>query len=170
MLKKITKPMMSELDHVCSKSKDGKLHAVEVVKFARSPKTALHKRFDWDNESAAHKYRLQQARQIIEAYVTVNHVGSSRAYISVSSDRYGTGGYQSTSKALSSEETRAELLLQLITDVKAVLNRFSFMKRLYPRLFEQIEASLVIEPRRTTVSPALASYDQARSAKAAAAP
>ena len=42
-----------------------------VLEKAKDKKSELHKCFDWDDKSAANKYRLQQARQIIQFIVTV---------------------------------------------------------------------------------------------------
>lgn len=40
-----------------------------IVEVARDPSTELHKNFDWDNDSAAEKWRLHQARQFIQLLV-----------------------------------------------------------------------------------------------------
>lgn len=37
----------------------------DVVEFARDPKTELHKCFDWDDETAAEKWRVHTARNIL---------------------------------------------------------------------------------------------------------
>ena len=39
--------------------------AEEIVEKAKDPNTELHKCFEWDDSVAAHKYRLQQARNIM---------------------------------------------------------------------------------------------------------
>jgi len=39
----------------------------QVVQVAKSPKSELHKCFDWDNTKASDKWRLHQARQVIKA-------------------------------------------------------------------------------------------------------
>lgn len=44
---------------------DGVLTAHAVVDRARDPESPLHPLFDWDNDQAAEKYRLWQARQVI---------------------------------------------------------------------------------------------------------
>lgn len=36
-----------------------------VLEYAKDPDSELHKCFDWDDTSAANKYRLTQARQVI---------------------------------------------------------------------------------------------------------
>lgn len=41
----------------------------QIVELARDEKTELHKCFEWDNEKAAEKFRLSQARQVIHHLV-----------------------------------------------------------------------------------------------------
>lgn len=56
-------------------SKNGKktLKAEDVLGAAMNPKSPLHKFFDWDDRSAARKYRLDTARLILRS-VVVYHV------------------------------------------------------------------------------------------------
>lgn len=49
------------------KANGGGLTAQQVLEAAESPTSVLHRYFDWDDVSAARKYRLNQARQIIRA-------------------------------------------------------------------------------------------------------
>ena len=39
--------------------------AEQVVEFARNPNSELHKSFTWDNDIAAEKWRVYEARQIL---------------------------------------------------------------------------------------------------------
>ena len=43
----------------------GKLTPALVLKAATAEDHPLHTRFEWDNETAGHKYRLSQARELI---------------------------------------------------------------------------------------------------------
>lgn len=47
------------------KQKSGKLTPETVVQNAKNKKSILHELFEWDNTIAGEKYRLQQARTII---------------------------------------------------------------------------------------------------------
>jgi len=47
------------------REKYGALTPANVVDAARAEDHPLHSRFEWDNDAAAHKYRLAQARQLI---------------------------------------------------------------------------------------------------------
>ena len=45
----------------------GRLTPDEVVHIASDPESPLHEAFDWDDASAAHQYRLDQARSLIRS-------------------------------------------------------------------------------------------------------
>ena len=50
---------------------DNKISAEELLDRARNENTELHKCFEWDNNKAAEKYRLQQARQVLNSLVFI---------------------------------------------------------------------------------------------------
>jgi hypothetical protein len=96
---------------------DGMVYAPEVVEWARAnPASALHAQFDWDVNRAAHKYWLEQARTLIQVYVT-NEAGA-RTTISLVSDRKAGGGYRDLDSVLSNREMRAEAVRQALDDLE----------------------------------------------------
>jgi hypothetical protein len=54
-------------------AKHGQLTPALVVKDAKNPKSPIHREFDWDDGSAAARWREEQARQLIRS-VTVTIV------------------------------------------------------------------------------------------------
>lgn len=46
-------------------SKLGNFTPTDVLDIAKSPKSPLHKYFEWDDSKAAHAYRLTQARHLV---------------------------------------------------------------------------------------------------------
>lgn len=61
-----------------------------VLDAARNPASALHGAFDWDDTSAAEKWRLHQARDLIRSVHVVQDEAAPRpVYVHV-----GDGGYQ----------------------------------------------------------------------------
>lgn len=48
-----------------------KLTPESVVKKARSKRSAMHECFTWDDDKAAHQWRLQEARHVVNAIVVV---------------------------------------------------------------------------------------------------
>lgn len=66
--------------------RDGVIEPETVVLESESPSAPLHSCFEWDNEKAAHKYRITQAQGIIRAIVAVDETEKSpetRAFVSV---------------------------------------------------------------------------------------
>lgn len=54
-----------------------------VVKDAESPDSPLHELFEWDDGIAGHKYRIEQARQVITSVrvvITTEHKAVSTVY------------------------------------------------------------------------------------------
>lgn len=112
-----------ELETICKRN-GGMLPAKAVVDFARNPKTALHKRFDWDDGVAAEKWRIQQARVLI-ATITIEPQEDviTRAWCSLPLDRVGdTPAYRPTVAVLSESDLR-EQYLQSVKDELGVLRR-----------------------------------------------
>jgi len=54
----------SELERI-RKEKGGYLRTADVVEEAEAKSNPLHDCFEWDDSSAGHQYRMQQARQLI---------------------------------------------------------------------------------------------------------
>ena len=89
--------------------------------FARNKKTALHKKFCWDDTAAAEKFRLLQASGIIRS-IKVEIVQKDnpdtvikiREYVSLPADRGGKG-YREINNVL----TEADLRLQYIESVQS---------------------------------------------------
>jgi hypothetical protein len=60
--------ILKELEHIRKQGK-GILYPDAVVEFATNEETALHPKFEWDNNIAGHEYRLWQARHLIKIVV-----------------------------------------------------------------------------------------------------
>lgn len=122
-----------------------------VVDFAKSPNTALHGKFTWDDSKAAHEYRLWQARQVIRVNVTVigNQQPEVRAYVSLNSDRRQQGGgYRAITDVMSDAERRRELINQAFAEFDRWRKRYQELTELAP-LFEhsdQLRSEIVPEP------------------------
>ncbi|MFQ5539350.1 MAG: hypothetical protein ACE5FB_03035 [Candidatus Binatia bacterium] len=56
-----------------SKQLHGSLSAGQVLEDGRSPKSITNAHFDWNDSTAAEKHRLDQARQLLNCLVMVDH-------------------------------------------------------------------------------------------------
>lgn len=110
---------------ITEKSK-GHLVPLAVVEAARDRKSVLHKHFEWSDELAAEKYRLDQARSLIRSI----HVegadtkdGIVRAYLSIR-EKSGVS-YRSIGDVLNSADLQQRVLAQAEKDLLAFEARFA---------------------------------------------
>ena len=104
----------------------GDLTAPRVVEEARAESSPLHAHFDWDDTTAAHKHRLEQARTLIRRVrleVTVHeHVFRVPAYVHDPS-RDKEGGYLATPKLANDRDMALRVLRQEVARVRGCLDR-----------------------------------------------
>ena len=136
-----------ELEKLANKH-GGILKPEVVVAAARSEKSPLHDCFDWDDSSAAEKYRLWQARQLI-VYVDVVEADREpyQAYVSLSTDRK-EGGYRFIHDVLNDDEYRAILLTDALNEMTIFKNKYHTLKEL-ARVFEEMD--VVVEKHKAPV-------------------
>lgn len=92
------------------KGKSKTLLPERVVNAARSPDSPIHDCFTWDDDDAAEKWRLEEARMLIRR-CTVKMDGDGEptpVFVSLMSDRE-TGGYRDVPQVLNSKELIREL-------------------------------------------------------------
>lgn len=117
------------------------LRAEDVVEFARDPKTELHKNFTWDDNEAAHQWRLEQARNVIQVHVLMSPSTQKtvRAFVSLASDRRTPGGgYRRIEDVLANPEQRAELLKQALREANRWREKYKVLQELAP-IFDAME-------------------------------
>jgi len=97
---------------------DGILRPESAVMWARkNPKSALHGALEWDDNAAAHQYRIWQVRQLIAVHV-VNEEGV-RQIVSLSIDRINQGGgYREINSILASPPLREILLADALAELE----------------------------------------------------
>jgi hypothetical protein len=129
-----------------SKQNKGFLTAQHVVEFARDPETALHSRFEWNDNKAAEEYRIWQARQLLRVYVEVinDDLKPARIFVSLKSDRYNRsgGGYRPFITVLEDHQLRAEMLQDALEEFKVYRAKYAALREL-ARAFNDMETALV---------------------------
>lgn len=105
--------------------RDGVIEPETVVEESENPSAPLHSCFEWDDEKAAHKYRITQAQNIIRAIVVVDEEKQpeTRAFVNVQRE------YHPVSVVVRNPEKR-EILLQ------NALNELRWFERKYNTLQE----------------------------------
>lgn len=99
--------LVSELDKL--ETKHGRLTPDLIVRAASDKKHPLHSRFQWDDKVAAHRHRLDTARELLTVYVTVTVTKTKRQivvpyYVRDPAAPANVQGYVKTT----SERTRAD--------------------------------------------------------------
>lgn len=107
----------------------GHLMPKDVVEAARDKKSPLHKHFEWDNQIAADKFRLDQARSLIRSIHVESadtESGVARAFLSIR-EKDGTS-YRTIGDVLKSADLQQRVLAAAEKDLLAFENRYSSLE------------------------------------------
>lgn len=107
--------------------RDGVIEPETVVLESESPSAPLHSCFEWDNEKAAHKYRITQAQGIIRAIVAVDETEKSpetRAFVSVERE------YHPFSVVIRNPEKRDILLQNALNELHCFEKKYNSLREL----------------------------------------
>lgn len=111
------------------------LDPAHIVEYAEDKDTELHKCFTWDDAKAAHLYRLEEARKVVQMIVTVEESDEApkeyRAFESVIINDHRQ--YVPTKTALSDKSTRE----QILGEIGAAIGELSKKADMYRYLAEQ---------------------------------
>lgn len=100
---------------------NNKLTPEQILADARRKESVLHDYFEWDNTEAARKYRIQQARELMQMVVEVRFIENRpvevRKFVSV---KKGTKDqhYVTMDTALKNKSYRYELISNIINHLK----------------------------------------------------
>lgn len=86
------------LEQLSASKQGAPVNAEDIVSDAENRKSPLHVLFDWNDTTAAAKYRLHQARMLVTQIVVTkavpgNGVQPTRAFVSVRGTEKGARGY-----------------------------------------------------------------------------
>lgn len=106
--------------------KKGKVTPSDIVTEGKNPKSPLFNYFDWDDKNAAEKYRIIQARHLINhltVVVTINggELREHKAFFNVNEtpfDKIKNKVYVTMIRALSEPELRKQVLARAIREVE----------------------------------------------------
>lgn len=120
--------VVSELESL--RAKHGVLRAEDVVAYAENPSTALHKEFEWDNDLAAHAYRIVQAEKLIRCSVEMIKGHPQRVFVSLRADRGEEGFYRSTREVLAKADLRNAWIGQALDEAESWQRRYEDIEEL----------------------------------------
>ncbi|MFA5138355.1 MAG: hypothetical protein WC728_03900 [Elusimicrobiota bacterium] len=125
--------VQGELERI-RKRNGGLLRPEDVVRAARPKSSPLHDRFDWDDGTAAHSWRVEQARHLIRVFVQVVDAGGcnaeSRMFVALSADKSGGGGYRILTDVLGDDTLREALLRDAFEDMRRFTQKYAALKEL----------------------------------------
>lgn len=121
--------------HRIAKANDGVLTAEAVVAAARDSDSPLHDSFDWSDTTAAMKWRLHQARNLIlkirVVYPTRDEQKFTiREWSNLTTDRGPEGGYRETIRVLRDDDMRAQLLADAMAELDRIRERYRTLTEL----------------------------------------
>lgn len=117
---------------------DGKITPQEVLEKARDENSELHKCFEWDDNIAAEKYRLQQARAIIINLVYKTDKTSEQP-IRIFQITTQKSTYQPTRQFLVQEDEYQNLLKRAKSELEAFKKKYHALTEL-ELVFEAMES------------------------------
>lgn len=124
-------------------AKNDNLNPESVLDLARDENSPLHNLFEWDDRVAAEKYRLGQARRIIQQIVIVNdHPNAEtreiRAFVTESKN---DGHYQLITTAIEDPDKYEPLLMRARFELKLFRDKYYSLVE-FKELFDEIDKFL----------------------------
>lgn len=108
-----------------------KFTPADVVEYARSEDSELHKCFEWDDTIAAEKYRLTQAAQVIRAIVYVDQEKEERTPIRVVISTGNNDNTYTPSRLIFRDKTEYQRLLErALAELRAFKEKYKNLKEL----------------------------------------
>lgn len=104
-----------------------------MLEDARRQRSPLHDQFNWDDEDAAERYRLAQARKVIRSLVVRYEDGSEapitvRAFVKIAHDH--SHNYGPIHFAMSNEQIQNEVLHQALFELDAFMQKYRTLNEL----------------------------------------
>ena len=126
----------AEIERIGKQS--GKITPETVLEQSRGADSVLHKCFDWDDASAAEKYRRAQARDIINNLVTVTVHGAQtetpvRVFVNIQNE------YKSIEEVSVNSDYTGDMLKDALKELVSFKQKYATLKAL-SGVFVQIDS------------------------------
>lgn len=130
--------------------------AEAVITRAKSKRNPLHKEFEWDDSTAAHEFRLSQAKSMIR-HISIKRddIKTDRPQrvfhvVTMASETPGERPrkvYRTTDEIMKDPDTRAELLGRALNELISFRNRFRDLQELAVvlRSIEEVIETIQVE-------------------------
>ncbi len=124
--------ILGELQSIARQHR-GRLPVDAVVKAAKSPASAMHKRFTWNDKKCGVEHRRWQAREVVQQYWVTEPSSQRliRMFISIESDRRTKGGgYRTWESVLADPERRAEFVEMALVELEQIERQYGALEEL----------------------------------------
>lgn len=128
-------------------------HVVEAARPAASP---LHSQFEWDDNEAAEKYRLWQARKLLLRVCVEVQMGEERrvvrAFANLTNERKAGLGYSPMVTVLSDDGRRSQLMADALAEMKRFQAKYANLRELTKVFAAMQDVEEKIEARREVLT------------------
>jgi hypothetical protein len=122
---------------------EGVCHPSRLVDEARDENSPIHDLFEWRDDVAAEKYRVDQARRVLRSLriVTENVEVRAPAYVHVRrmTSEGVSDGYMNTLTAMADDVTRAGVIEDALRQLNGLRHRYELLAELKP-VWEALDA------------------------------
>src|SRR5262245_33179475 len=118
--------IQNEFNRLMQHNPQGLLTPEAIVQAAENEVSPLHQYFEWDEQVAAHSWRLQQARILIRRFEIYNEELKIRvnALTALQVDREVGGGYRWTMDILKRPDLREQLLTSAYKELENLRKKY----------------------------------------------
>lgn len=119
----------------------------KLVEVASDPKSPLHPAFEWNNDKAAHLYRLGQAKDMIaHLIITVEEPQKAenqevRFFYNISEKPKAKGVYVNVETAFNDEEMKQTIFSHALAELQSFKAKYQNLKE-FEKLFAEIDRLL----------------------------
>lgn len=124
------------------RDKGGRVNGEDVVKEARGKRSPLHNHFDWDDTSAAHTHRIEQAQLLIRCLVVIVKGGDRPSQVFYGIRRKDETEYVHRAAVMRSRALADDLLAQAKRDMRRFILRYEEIKSDLKDVFGAIDELL----------------------------
>lgn len=121
-----------EFERLIAQDPNGLLKPEAIVAAAQDPNNVFHGQFTWDDDEAARRWRLEQARFLIKNYTVVFEPLNIRirGFVSLESDRQGNGGFRRLSDVMERVDLKQEMLSTALRELEQAESKYKHLTEL----------------------------------------
>ena len=135
-------------NELSEKSVDGGVTPEMLLKASKAKSSLLHDNFEWDDTTAGKKFRLHQARQMLNAITIQIDSTRTREFqnIIVETKAHKTRKYYQLDQILTNEDLKKRVLSQIVRQLRTMMKRYTTYKEVYQLVnlgyLEELETKL----------------------------